>query len=508
LVTAVKAAEYAQDPIKLGVDSGKAVFGAGETTLGPDGKPRKGPSLFDRGLNATEQGINDTARSAADAVSDIPIVGNLAEPYVNTAAGMIETQTQIAAGGLKAVGGMVGGLSTMAADPEGTAKMAWKMGENMPLGPGIPIPPMMNPFRLAHAGYDYVTNNENLDMTDVYRRHLDPTTAAKQTSEQGSAMAEGMIDPYKQSWEQGRYGEMAGRAVVDIGSLFLGGGGRAGAASKADDVARMSGVGDDLARTGGANPYGKTLPGPGAGPANPYGPTLVDAPSVNPYGKTLPGAPAKPPQKVMEMDALPPDYYPGMPEPPGWRSGPYGSHGPAPVNPHGKTLPGVNYDPFPNPVQVPTGKGPVNPYGSTVDIGTGPANPNGQTWLDVGKGGVDPYGRTVNVPVAHDAVTLPGAGGRPGNPMAPTRLDVPQVNPYGQTQPIPANPYGATQPGMTPISPTAPTMEMPAPYFPSQTPTLPGMGPVMHPGYNIPGMGGAGNTLLNTWDAMKSLFSF
>ena len=500
LGTAVKVAEYAKDPAKLGVDAGKAVFGAGETTVGPDGKPRKGPSLFDRGLNEAEEGINNATKATADTISDIPIVGDMAKPYVDTAANYVESQTEITVGGLKAVGTMAGGVSTLAADPEGTAKMAWKMGENTPL------PPMMNPFRLAHAGYDYVTNNENLDLSDVYRRHLDPVTALKEKAAQDTGMLDGMLDPYKQSWEQGRYGEMAGRAMVDIGSLFIGGGGSkgaAGAASKLDDMARAAGSMDDVGRV---NPYGKTMPGPGAGPGNPHAPTMVDAPGVNPYGKTSPVGPAKPSQKVMEMDAIPPDYYPGMTQPPGWKAGPYGSRGPAPVDPLGQTMHGPGYDPFPNPVQVPAGKGPVNPYGSTVDIGTGP-NPTGQTWLDVGKGGVDPYGRTVNVPVAHDAVTLPGYGGRPGSPMGPTRLDVPEFSPYGQTQPMPANPYGATQPGTTPINPTAPTMQMPAtPYLPSQTPTLTGIGPVMHPSYNIPGMGGVGDSVLSTWDAIKSLF--
>jgi hypothetical protein len=299
----------------------------------------------------------------------------------------------------------------------------------------------------------------------------------KQKGQQDMGMVDGMLDPYKQSWEQGRYGEMAGRAVVDIGMMFLGGGGRAGAASKADDVARAAGSMDDVGRTGGANPYGKTLPGPaaspgnpygstlvdaptvnpygktlpgpGAAPANPYGPTLVDAPSVNPYGKTLPGGPMKRPQNVMEMDALPPDYVPGMPQPPGWKAGPYGSHGPAPVDPLGTTLPGASY-------------------------GTGPTS--------------------VKPPAP--SPTQPALGTGPVNPTAPTMVDAPPISPYGKTQP-----------GMTPISPTAPTMEMPAPYFPSQTPTLTGMGPVMHPTYPIPGMGGAGgNSILSTWDIIKSLF--
>jgi hypothetical protein len=545
----VKAAEYAQDPGKLGVDAGKAVFGAGETTVGPDGKPRRGPSLFDRGLNEAEAGINNATRSAADTISDIPIVGGMAKPYADLTADMIETQTQIAVGGLKAVGGMAGGMSSMAADLEGTGKMAWKMGENSML------PPTMNPFRLAHAGYDYVTNNENLDLSDVYRRHLDPVNALKERGNQDMAMAEGFLDPYKQSWEQGRYGEMAGRAMVDIGSMFLGGGG--GSASKVDavsdvvraadtagDATRVNPYGKTMPATGGpanpygqtmmdapaVNPYGKTMPGPGGAPGNPGAPTMVDGPGVNPYGKTMPGT--KPSQNVMEMDPLPPGYYPGMPQPPGWRSGPYGSHGPAPVDPLGNTMHGPTFDPPPLNQQIPgpAGQGPVNPYGKTANVGTGRADPMGDTWLDTGRSGVDPFGKTMNRPVDPFGHTgpVPGApygkthpGNSPVSPSAPTLPGAPAVSPHAPTIQVPA------QPG---ISPMAHTMETPLPPMPNSpmantmTPqygpygdtlpvlpgpahTVPGIGPEVPPTYNIPGMGG-GNSVLSSWDALKSIFSF
>jgi hypothetical protein len=35
---------------------------------------------------------------------------------------------------------------------------------------------------------------------------------------------------------------------------------------------------------------------------------------------------------------------------------------------------------------------------------------------------------------------------------------------------------------------------------------MPGIGPDLPPSYNIPGMGGGGNSLVSSWDAIKSLF--
>ena len=410
-------------------------FFTGKTEIGPDGKPRRGPSTFDRGVDAVTGFVAEGARSVADEVEGVPVIGEMADAGASAA----EFGTRVHAGIWKGAGVLMGGVSGMAADPTSAPKRAWQLGENMPL------PPSVNPFRLAHAGYDVISGEKSLG--EAYDQHLDPVNAAKQKFAHNTGIVEGYLDPYKQAYERGDYGEMVGRAGFDLAMLALGGG---------------------SARGGQA----------GRGTRGTSGTSMVDD-GVRVVDKVDDVARPRPPQKVMEMDPVPPDFYPGMPQPPGWQSGPYGFRGPSPVNPHGKTLPGATYDPFPNPVQVPAGKGPVNPYGPTIDVGTGPVNPHGKTWLDVSKGGVDPHGKTVRVPADPYSPTRPGYGARGGTPDAPTRLDVPEVSPYAPTAPMPANPYAPTAP--MPVNPYAPTELVPVPpgYVPNYGPhgTMPGYMP-------------------------------
>lgn len=205
-----------------------------KVTVGPDGKPRKEASLFDRGINAAEKWVSEGAQSIAGEVSGVPIVGDLAQMGADQVSGGAE----FLSGGMKALGGMAGGLTSMAADPIGAAGNFYKMGEN--LGPTGAF----NPLRWGRAGYDVVTGKKS--MGEVYDQYLDLENSAKQQGEFTRNMGNAIIDPYKQAWKDGRYMEIAGRATVDIGSLFLGAGeaGAVGKMGEAGDIAKVAEAAD------------------------------------------------------------------------------------------------------------------------------------------------------------------------------------------------------------------------------------------------------------------------
>jgi hypothetical protein len=476
--TVEKLAGAAMDPNKANL--GAAVFGA-EPTVGPTGQPSRGPSLFDRAINEVQGEISDKAKSLASDVADVPGIGILA---VN-AAHQVDQGSEFLGGFSKAAGSMVGGVNEMGKDPIKTAQNFYAMNQNL--------------------------------------SSIDPDNPWKQVNFLGD-VGEGIAKPYEQASSEGRYAEMAGRATFDIGSLLLGGGemsamGKtsqaARAANVADDAARMASMADDAARASKAADMAtdatrmadtaadlgraKTVPGSGGGPVNPYGRTAPDVPGPNPYGPTAPAPGGGP---VNPYGRTAPDPYGGtMPNLEGKPLiDPYGNTipgpGPGPVNPYGRTMP------------PPPWEGPVNPYGRTMpDPSGGPANPYARTMPGPGAEMGNPYGRTIpDLPAP--GPTLPP---QPSiSPMAQTIPPQPSVSPMAYTQPG-ISPMAYTQPGVSPMAHTMPPPPLPyaetMPVLPAPAPTMPGMGPVMHPSYSIPGMGGTGgNSILSTWDIIKSLF--
>jgi hypothetical protein len=548
-------AAYIANPDQLVMDAGQLLYGTTET-VGPDGKREQAPSLLERAVNYGEKSIIDTANSFASDVSDIPVLGGVADFSAN----MVESNAKFAGGFLRGGVDMGEGFAGMAKDPLKTAGSLYTMAENS----GVPL--ISHSARLGHAGLDVVTGDKSLG--EAYDRYLDPMAQAKQTGDFYKHMGTALIDPYVKMYNDENYEGMAGRAGFDILSMVLGGG-EANAMTKTgrgvsmvdemargtqvvDDAARATQVLDDAARMGDevgdagrtmdeAADAGKTtpkekpnfdqeykqptpeeiaeaerraqeagygnadMPSPSSEPPTqprpqPEPPSSQPRPYEDTFQERLPGEmehlakeeaaaeaarqaasnPKRPSQNVMEMDPVPPGYYPGMPQPPSWRSGPYGSLGSGPVDPLSKTLPGVTFDPFPNPVQVTPGKGSVNPYGHTVDVGTGVPRPDAPTWLDVGNGAVDPFGKTTRLPATPDGPTMPGYGGRPGNPGGPTKVDAPEPSPYGDTRPMPADPYGQTVPGTSPVSQTGPTMPGTTPVSPTAPTGQFGTSPAAH----------------------------
>jgi hypothetical protein len=76
---------------------------------------------------------------------------------------------------------------------------------------------------------------------------INPAKSLEDDQKFGKALVEGFIEPYKKSWSEGKYFEVAGRAAFDVGSLFIGAGEAnaaikgGAAASKTAEVANVAG---------------------------------------------------------------------------------------------------------------------------------------------------------------------------------------------------------------------------------------------------------------------------
>jgi hypothetical protein len=57
----------------------------------------------------------------------------------------------------------------------------------------------------------------------------------------------GLVEPYRESYDQGRYGEIVGRGIVDVGSFFIPGGGEAADAAHAVEAADVAHVAEETA---------------------------------------------------------------------------------------------------------------------------------------------------------------------------------------------------------------------------------------------------------------------
>jgi hypothetical protein len=117
--------------------------------------------------------------------------------------------------------------------PVETASGIYAMAEHVPLMGGL-VP---NPLKLAHAGVDVMFNGA--DPKSRLETVMDPGKSLQDDAKFGKALVKGFIEPYKKSWSEGKYFEVAGRATFDIGSMFIGAG-EANAAIKTGEVASVA----------------------------------------------------------------------------------------------------------------------------------------------------------------------------------------------------------------------------------------------------------------------------
>jgi hypothetical protein len=92
-------------------------------------------------------------------------------------------------------------------------------------------------LKLAHAGADIIFNGA--DPKARMETVIDPGKSLQDDAKFGKALVKGFVEPYKKSWAEGKYFEVAGRATFDIGSMFIGAG-EANAAIKTGEVASVA----------------------------------------------------------------------------------------------------------------------------------------------------------------------------------------------------------------------------------------------------------------------------
>jgi hypothetical protein len=139
---------------------------------------------------------------------------------------------------------MVGGVLNMVTHPVETGKGLYAMAEHVPIMGGL----MPNPLKLLHAGTDIIFNGA--DPKTRLDSVIDPVQSLQDDQKFGQALVTGFIEPYKKSWSEGKYFEVAGRATFDVGSLFIGAG-EANAAIKTGEVASVASKTAEVANVAG-----------------------------------------------------------------------------------------------------------------------------------------------------------------------------------------------------------------------------------------------------------------
>jgi hypothetical protein len=194
------------------------------------------PGWIDTHVDQLTKGRAAITNAAVKKLEHIPVVGKAAQAY----AWFDNKMGEFGGGVLKGAGSMVGGVANIVTHPVETAKGLYSMAEHVPVMGGL-VP---NPLKLLHAGTDIIFNGA--DPKTRLETVMDPAKSLEDDKKFGKALVEGFIEPYKKSWSEGKYFEVAGRATFDVGSLFIGAGEAnaaikgGAAASKATEVANVA----------------------------------------------------------------------------------------------------------------------------------------------------------------------------------------------------------------------------------------------------------------------------
>jgi Peptidase_C39 like family len=187
------------------------------------------PGWIDHHVDQLTKGRANLVHAAAKQLEHIPVVGKAAQAF----AWFDNKVGEFGGGVLKGAGSMVGGVANMVTHPVETGKGLFAMAEHVPVMGGL-VP---NPLKLLHAGTDIIFNGA--DPKTRLQTVMDPAKSLEDDKKFGKALVEGFIEPYKKSWSEGKYFEVAGRAAFDVGSLFIGAG-EANAAIKTAEVASVA----------------------------------------------------------------------------------------------------------------------------------------------------------------------------------------------------------------------------------------------------------------------------
>lgn len=174
---------------------------------------KEGVKYADKGIDWLEGQASAGAHSLADHAKGIPVLEQLAQG----GAWAVDQQAQLTGGVLKGATTLLGGVGQMVADPVDTVRGLEAMAEHVRIVPGMP-----NPLQVAHGLYNAATSDATL--AGEMNRTLNPLEQVKGDQQFGQALVGGLLEPYKESWDKGKYAEVGGRAIFDIGSLFIGAG--------------------------------------------------------------------------------------------------------------------------------------------------------------------------------------------------------------------------------------------------------------------------------------------
>lgn len=194
-----------------------------------EGAGKWGGKLLDGAVDLTTLPLT----AAAQATKGVPVLGAATRAMEWSA----KQTLGLGSGVLKGAGTMLEGIGTMVVHPVETVKGLYAMAEH------VPIP--LNPVRMMTAAYDVVANGKPI--SHAISRSLNPLDGLKEDGEFWKAAGGALLKPYGDAIDQGRYGEVAGRAIFDVGSLFIGAGEvnaalkAVGAGGRAAEVAGQAG---------------------------------------------------------------------------------------------------------------------------------------------------------------------------------------------------------------------------------------------------------------------------
>lgn len=141
--------------------------------------------------------VDGGEKLVADTFGKIPLIG-----------GLFKFQSQVTGGALKAAGDMVGGIFNAVAHPIQTLKGLWNLAAHIPFSP----PNLLHVANQALHGKG-------------------PSEILAEEGQYLKGVWNGLTEGYQQSIKEGKYGEVPGRLLVDVGSLLIGAG-EANAAAK------------------------------------------------------------------------------------------------------------------------------------------------------------------------------------------------------------------------------------------------------------------------------------
>jgi hypothetical protein len=156
---------------------------------------------------------------------------------------------QAGTGTVKWGGSFVGGLASLATDPIAAAKGIYTLAEHLPPSAfaGGPVTgmalsklgmPMVNPLKAMHGAYDVVVNGQDYN-SRMRDRVFNPKASRAEDAKVFNAVGNGLIEPMKKSWEQGKPVEAITQGVLEVVSLFAGLG-EAKAGAKVGEVGKIA----------------------------------------------------------------------------------------------------------------------------------------------------------------------------------------------------------------------------------------------------------------------------